>query len=200
VRGLREATARLGVAVATPPPAHLRTQTLARIAEVRQLPRRCRSWRWSARRPSRRPRLGFGLAAACLIVALLSGIFAIRSQQDLDRARSASQAVAAVLSAPDARTVTGSVRAGGTATVVVSRSSGRIVFASSGLEPLPRSRTHELWLMSPRTARPAGLLRPDAAGRAPPLVAGALGDADRVVSRSSPQPAHPSPPRPWSWS
>jgi anti-sigma-K factor RskA len=89
--------------------------------------------------------------------------------------------------------VTGSAQTGGSATVVVSRSSGRIVFASSGLKRLPRSQTYELWLMSPRSARPAGLLRPDAAGRTRPLVAGSLRDADRVGLTVEPAAGSPQP-------
>lgn len=182
VRGLREATAQLGVMVAAPAPAHLRARTLARIAQVRQVPPVVSDLETERAAPParRRPRFAFAVAAACLVVALASGIFAIRAQQDLDSARSANLAVASVLSAPDARTVTGTAQSGGTATVVVSRSSGRIVFASSGLRRLPDSKTYELWLMSPQSARPAGLLRPDAAGQTRPVVAGALRDADRV--------------------
>src|SRR6266540_2310263 len=108
-----------------------------------------------------------------------AGGLAVRSQQELDRTRAAGQAVAAVLSAPDARTVTGT-GAGGTATVVLSRSRGQVVFASSGLRSLERSETYELWLMGPRAVRPAGLLRPDAAGQTRPVVASPLADADRV--------------------
>jgi anti-sigma-K factor RskA len=194
VRGLREATAQLGVAVAAPPPPRLRASTLARIGQVRQLPPSVPDLAVErARRARRPPRFALGLAAACLIVALISGIFAVRSQQDLERARSANLAVAAVLSAPDARTVTGSAQTGGSATVVVSRSSGRIVFASSGLKRLPRSQTYELWLMSPRSARPAGLLRPDAAGQTRPLVAGSLRDADRVGLTVEPAAGSPQP-------
>ncbi|HEX8930160.1 MAG TPA: anti-sigma factor, partial [Actinomycetota bacterium] len=123
VRGLREASAQLGVAVATQAPARLRTRTLARIAEVRQLPPAVPEVAdlavERARRPRRRPLLAYGLAAACLIVALFSSFLAVRWQQDLAHERAAAQAVAAVLSASDARTVTAPVQ-DGSATVVVS--------------------------------------------------------------------------------
>jgi anti-sigma-K factor RskA len=180
VRGLREATAHLGVAVATAPPPELRAQVLARIGQVRQLPPLLPDLAAERqRRARRRPGLAVGLAAACLALALVAGGLAVRSQQELDRTRAAGQAVAAVLSAPDARTVTGT-GAGGTATVVLSRSRGQVVFASSGLRSLERSETYELWLMGPRAVRPAGLLRPDAAGQTRPVVASPLADADRV--------------------
>jgi anti-sigma-K factor RskA len=196
VRGLREASAQLGVAVATQAPARLRAQTLARIAEVRQLPPAVPEVAdlaaERARRPRRRPLLAYGLAAACLIVALFSSFLAVRWQQDLSHERAAAQAVAAVLSAPDARTVTAPVQ-DGSATVVVSQSRESIVFASSGLRQLPKSRTYELWLMSPAGARPAGLVRPNAAGRTNPLVNGNLGDAKQVGLTVEPASGSPQP-------
>lgn len=193
VRELREATAQLGVAVTSAPPPHLRAQVLERIGQVRQLPPVLPDLASERRkRARRRPRLAAGLAAACLAVALVAGGLAVRSQQDLDRERAASQAVAAVLSAPDARTVSGRA-AGGTATVVVSRSRGQVVFASSGLRPLEKSETYELWLMGPRDVRPAGLLRPDAVGQTRPVVASPLHDADRVGLTVEPAAGSPRP-------
>jgi anti-sigma-K factor RskA len=194
VRGFREATAQLGAAVATSPaPPQLRGQVLAEIRQVRQLPPEVpdlAAERGKRARP--RPRLAATLAAACLIVALIAGGLAVRSQQELNRTRAAGEAVAAVLSAPDARTVSGPVT-GGTATVVVSRSRGQVVFASAGLRRLERSETYELWLMGPRAVRPAGLLRPDAGGRTPPVVAGPLTDADRVGLTVEPAGGSPQP-------
>jgi anti-sigma-K factor RskA len=194
VRGLRETASHLGSAVAIAAPPRLRAQTLARISDVRQLPPAVADLGAEReRRARRRPRFGFTLAAACLIVALISGVFAIRSQQELNRTRAANVAVASVLSSPDARTVTGTAQTGGTATVVVSRSSGRIVFASSGLKRLPRSQTYELWLMTSRSARPAGLVRPGDDGRTRPVVAGDLGDATQVGVTVEPAAGSPQP-------
>jgi len=194
VRGLRETASHLGAAVATAAPPRLRAETLARIGEVRQLPPAVVDLDFARERRSRgRSRFAFSLAAACLIVALVSGVFAIRQQRELDRTRAANVAVANVLSSPDARTVSGAAQGGGTATVVVSRSSGRIVFASSGLKPLPRSRTYELWLMTPQSARRAGLVRPGADGRTRPVVAGALGDAQQVGVTVEPAAGSPQP-------
>jgi anti-sigma-K factor RskA len=194
VRGLREATAQLAVAVdASPPPPQLRDQVMAQVRRVRQLPPVVADLADERRRRARpRSRLATALAAACLIVALVAGGLAIRSQQELNRTRAAGDAVAAVLAAPDARTVSGPV-AGGTATVVVSRSRGQVVFASAGLRQLESSETYELWLMGPRAVRPAGLLRPDASGRTPPIVAGRLADADRVGLTVEPAGGSPQP-------
>jgi anti-sigma-K factor RskA len=193
VRGLREATAQLAVAVATPAPPRLRAQVMAQIGQVRQLPPLVPDLGAERRRRARpRSRLASTLAAACLIVALVAGGLAIRAQQELDRTRAAGDAVAAVLAAPDARTVTGPV-AGGTATVVVSRSRGQVVFASAGLRRLEKSETYELWLMGPQAVRRAGLLRPDSAGRTRPVVASPVADADRVGLTVEPAGGSPQP-------
>jgi anti-sigma-K factor RskA len=194
VRGLHEATAHLAEAVApSPPPPHLRAQVLAQIRHVRQLPPEVPDLAVERRRRARpRSRLAAALAAACLVVALIAGGLAVRSQQELDRTRAAGEAVAAVLAAPDARTVTGPA-AGGTATVVVSRSRGQVVFASSGLRRLEKSETYELWLMGPRAVRPAGLLRPDSNGQTRLVVASPLADADRVGLTVEPAAGSPQP-------
>lgn len=75
------------------------------------------------------------------------------------------------LAAPDAETIVRPVNGGGSATIVRSRSAGRLVFTASGLPNLPASRAYELWLMGPDGPRPAGLLQRAADGTVPPLVA-----------------------------
>jgi anti-sigma-K factor RskA len=193
VRGLREATAHLAVAVAEPAPAQLRSQVLTRIGQVRQLPPLVPDLAVERRRRARpRSRLAAALAAACLVVALIAGGLAVRSQQELNRVRAAGDSVAAVLAAPDARTVTGSV-AGGNATVVVSRSRGQVVFASSDLRRLESSETYQLWLMGPQRIRSAGLVRPDAQGQTRPVVAGPIADAAQVGVTIEPAAGSPQP-------
>ena len=66
VRGLREASAQLAVAVAASPPPRLRAETLSRIGQVRQVrPVVTELEVERARRARRRPRFALGLAAAC---------------------------------------------------------------------------------------------------------------------------------------
>jgi anti-sigma-K factor RskA len=195
VRGLQATAARLGAAAAEPPPPRLRAAVLDQIGQVRQLaparsgdPSDAPGRREAARRGVRwsrwRLKISAGLAAAAVAasvaVAVVANNAADRTHQRLEQAEAANRAVAAVLSAPDARTVASPVAGGGTATVVVSRSRGQIVFAPAGLGPLPLSHTYELWLMGPGGVRPAGLLRPDPAGRTAPVIAGGLQDGDRV--------------------
>ena len=92
-----------------------------------------------------------------------------------------SQAIAAVLTAPDATMLTARVRTGGTATVVMSRRERTLVFAAAGLRALPASQCYELWLMRPGTDRPAGLLPMPRHGMTGPVVASGLRTGDRLA-------------------
>ncbi|MCO6004658.1 anti-sigma factor [Actinoallomurus purpureus] len=181
VRGFRTTAVRLGAAAVRTPPPGLRERVLAEIREVPQaspatagadvIPLR-------SRRPGR-TRFAVALTAACLVVAAVSVGVALNAQRS-DRPGPADRTVAAVLSAPDARTVTGSVTSGGTVTVVFSRSRGRAVLTSSGLRSLPTEKTYEMWLIGPHGVRAGGLVRPGADGRVRTLVAGVLADANKV--------------------
>ncbi|RII11216.1 Anti-sigma-K factor RskA [Streptomyces sp. YIM 130001] len=153
---------RLGLAVAAPPPAELRTRVLQQITNVRQEPprlparARVRAWTKSA------PRLAL---AACLAAAVALGGVAVWQHQSAedarDRARRVEQQAAeltAVLAAPDARTVTGSVGDASTGTVVVSKERNRAAFLASSLPDLPSGKVYQLWFDDGGTMRPAGLL------------------------------------------
>src|SRR4051794_23152546 len=82
-RGLREAAAHLGTAVAQPPPPRLRERVLADVARVRPLPPQLSDVR---DRRGRTPWLLTVAAAACLVVAGLMGGPTVRAQQRADRA------------------------------------------------------------------------------------------------------------------
>lgn len=202
VRGLQTTAGRLAAAVAVRPPPRLRAAVLGQIDQVRQFPpatnvgalrdrrvggaaRRRRPGMWWA--TWRRWRLGLaaglaaGVVAASAAVAITSGTEADRLQRRLQQAESANQDVAVVLAASDARKVTQPVQSGdGVATVISSKSQGRLVFAGDGLAGLPESRTYELWLMGAGDPRPAGLLKPDSAGRMQPVIAAWGDETDRV--------------------
>jgi anti-sigma-K factor RskA len=127
-----------------------------------------------------------GLAAAAapppsLKSAVLGAVGALSSARDVDAA------IAAVLSAPDARIVSGATSAGGTATAVASRSGRTVVFTSTGLPVLPPTSVYELWFIGSGGARPAGLLPPApsgaagaASGTTTPLLASGLASGDAV--------------------
>jgi anti-sigma-K factor RskA len=195
VRELQATAARLGAAVAEQPPAGMRVAVLSRIGEVRQVApisarepergdRPTAVSMWLARGGRWRLRVTAGLTAAVvaasLMIAFVQGMEADRAGQRLRRAEAASRAVAAVLSAPDAHTFAQPVSGGGMAAVVMSHSRGQMVFASHGLGRLSPARTYQLWMIGPAGAKPAGLLRPDASGRTAPMVAGGMGDTDRI--------------------
>lgn len=204
VRGLQETATRLAVAVAAVPPPRMREHVLAAAASTRQLPpeteqvparpaRRSR-WplkpRWSLEsRPARRsgaarqgwfPRPAALLATAAVAVAIVLGVGQVVTQRELGHARAQTQAVEAVLSAPDAKLLTRSTPHGGRATVVVSQSRHALVLTMSGLPPLPAAKVYEVWFMAPGRARPAGLLPSPSAGRTAPLLADGLAAGDRI--------------------
>ncbi|MFB9840480.1 anti-sigma factor, partial [Actinoallomurus acaciae] len=142
---------------------------------------------------ARARRLGWRLAAACLALEVVMGVAAVREQRTRERVDTLNHEIAAVVAAPDARTVTGPVRPGGTGTVVASRSLGKAVIVMSGLPSLPSAKTYELWLMGPRPPRPAGTVRPPASGDPGPMLATGLGDATRIGLTVEPASGSPRP-------
>ena len=194
VRGLAETATELAMAAALPPPPRVKERVLAAAAGARQLPpvvdrpgrtsRRAMSpaARQSrrARRPSWTPRLAAAMAVVSLAVAVALGAVGLRTQHELDSARAQNQAIAAVLAAPDARIMTRATTDGGTATVVVSRVEGKLVFTTRGLPRLPASKVYELWLMGPPEVRRAGLLPAPTSGRTAPVLASGLAAGDSV--------------------
>ncbi|HZR51110.1 MAG TPA: anti-sigma factor [Streptosporangiaceae bacterium] len=106
-------------------------------------PRTCLS-RWSRR------------GTAILAGAAATGLVAVTAEHHLSTARQSDHAIAQVLNAPDAILLTARVRAGGSATVVMSRRDRALVFTTDGLPPLHSDRCYMLWLMGPAGDRPAG--------------------------------------------
>ena len=191
VRGLAETATELGMAAAMPPPPRVKERVLAAVTVTRQLPpvvdRPRGAARWMPRRAGRpdlrtswTPRLAAAMAVVSLVVAVGLGAVGLRTQHELDSARAQNQAIAAVLAAPDARIMTQATTDGGTATVVVSRVEGKLVFTTAGLPQLPSSKVYELWLMGPPQIRRAGLLPTPASGRTAPVLASGLAAGDSV--------------------
>ncbi|WP_242910543.1 anti-sigma factor [Actinomadura terrae] len=177
VAGLREATARLALAASRQPPPALRDRVLAEIGRTRQSPPRL------ARRLPPAPRRGLSwlAAAACLVLALACGITAVHLHGTAERAREADRRIAAVMTAPDARTSTARTRDGATVTVVSSRSLDQAVITTSRLRRLPPARTYQLWFLAASAApRSGGVLRPPADGPSQPIIASGLGTAQQV--------------------
>ena len=187
VRGFRETTTRLALAVAETPPAGMRERVLAAVATTRQLPpevpeaasRRSRSSRSAGR--GWYPRLATAVAAAALAAAVALGITQATTQHQLHQAQAQNQAMASVLAAPDAQLASRSTLAGGVATVVVSRSRHALVITTSGLPALTGGKVYELWYMAPGNVRPAGLLPAPAHGETAPLLAADITRGDKVA-------------------
>lgn len=175
IDGLREATARLGHAVAIRPPAYLKQQVMERITETRQLPARRNPGQRPSARPAgahqgRRP-ITTTVAMLTSAAAMVAAFLAVQADYRADLADRRTQSIAAVLSAPDARTVNGQK-----ATLIVSRSRDAAIFTGAKLPRPPSGQAYQLWLLAPDgSPRPAGLLQSG------PYVVTALGDATHLA-------------------
>ncbi|MEU8350752.1 anti-sigma factor [Streptomyces sp. NPDC048845] len=169
VSELTATAARIGSAESVEPPPRLRAEVLRRAAATRQEPPRTpgRSARGPGRPGTRhggRTLTRFLLAACLAAAAALGGVSAWQYQQardarsDARRAEQRSQDLARVLTAPDARSITGLVGTGATGTAVVSRGEDRAVFLASGLPRLAADRVYQLWFDDHGTMRPAGVM------------------------------------------
>jgi hypothetical protein len=211
VRGLREAVARLGAAAAISPRPELRDQTMQAAARMRQQPplvvsenrrfltgrRWLPEWRWlqASRWLQRqagagaRPWLARAALAAAVVLAVTATVFGLRLSSMQGRLSAAEQrdtAIATVLGAHDATTLTAKVTTGGTATVVMSHRERALVFIASDLTRLPTAQAYELWLMTPAGATPAGMLPPARKGMSGPMVVTRLGPGEWLAMTIEP--------------
>jgi hypothetical protein len=200
VRGLREATARIAGAAAIEPRPELRDQTLLAAARLRQLPPlvagepatglagRMSRWQGRSVRAPAAPHswLTIATAAAIVFVILFAGAVVgiglhLTSMQDrLTATERRDHAIAAVLGAPDATTLTTHVTTGGTATVVMSHRAKALVFTADRLSALPASKSYELWVMGPAGETAAGMLPAARSGMSGPMVVSGLAPGDKL--------------------
>ncbi|MGP3960476.1 anti-sigma factor domain-containing protein [Nonomuraea sp. 3N208] len=134
-----------------------------------------------------------GLAAVSAAAAVAFGAVAFDARRDLGELTVRNDEMVAVLAAPDAKTLRQPVTSGGTATVVISRAEGRMMFASSDLSELPASREYELWLMGPDGPRPAGMLGRAEGGVTTPVFVTPLREDDKVALTVEPAGGSPKP-------
>jgi hypothetical protein len=201
VRGLREAAARLAEAAAVPPRPELREQTMQAAAQIRQQPplvvsqkRQVLADKWWRHVPrsagaGTRPwlaRVALTAAVVLAITATLFGLHLSSMQGRLSAAEQRDTAIATVLGAHDATTLTAKVTTGGMATVVMSHRARALVFIASGLTRLPAARAYELWLMSPAGDTPVGMLPPARKGMSGPMVVNRLGPAEKLAMTVEP--------------
>ncbi|MFE6614405.1 anti-sigma factor domain-containing protein [Amycolatopsis sp. NPDC057786] len=188
VRELREAAARLGAALATPPPPKLREATLTEVAHTRQWPPLVAVARRGG--PSK-TRLALWGAAAAAVGALVFSLVTTTTGPGADPAQQQLASVNAVLTAPDASTVKGAEPR--TTTVVTSRSQGKVVVLAGDLPPLTPGKAYQVWLLGVSGVHSAGLLAPDGPHRTRPLLADLPGGIDRVGITAEPAGGSPAP-------
>jgi anti-sigma-K factor RskA len=177
VRELEATAARLGAAVAAPPPPELWDRIRAEALATRQLPPVAER----GRRAGRRVPLLLAAAAALLVAVLSVTALNLGLLGRADRADRTADLVAAVLAAPDARRVAALPGGAGQATVVVSHQRGRAVFVADGLPPAPAARTYQLWVVSRSGPRPAGLVEVAGEGRVTRLLDGPVTGNEQVA-------------------
>lgn len=182
VRGLQATATRLAQAVSSPPPDQMKANVMAAVARTRQyspvadvvrpLPSAPNGW-------SRR--IAMPLAAACLAVAVVLGVLLGLSRHQLGTQTAQQRAVAAVLTAPDAKLVHEPTSLGGSASVVVASSLHKFVFTAHGLPALADAKVYQLWVMGPGgSATSAGLLSKTVNGSTSPVLAAGLAAGDQI--------------------
>jgi anti-sigma factor RsiW len=176
MRELRETAARLAGAARATPPAELKERVLLAAANTAQLP--------PVTAPAlirrRRVRMG-GMAGLTAAIAALIALVAVNNTWLGGHPQGSTDShIAAVLTAPDALTLTAAVHNGGTSTIVMSPHEGALVFAAAALPPLPRTECYELWLIRGAGDVPASRLPPSVHGMTGPVVATGVQDHDRL--------------------
>ncbi|WP_030317319.1 anti-sigma factor [Streptomyces flavochromogenes] len=180
--------ARLAAAETAPVSEELRVRVMEQVSRTPQDRQRhtVRPRGGSLRRNGLRLALAASIAAAAAL-----GAFAVREHEEADearaqaalaqeQARTAGEAFAGVLTAPDATVHTGELADGAEAAVVVSRAQAKAAFTARDLPALPSGTVYELWYAGEAgDLRPAGLLD-NTGDRATRVLDGPLGDAVAV--------------------
>lgn len=180
VREMRATATMLGLAAAETPPEQMKSRVLTAVSRTRQLAPDSEPVRVRRTRPRWRLAVAGGLAAVCAAVAIGLGVGLANANHQLNQARADQHAVAAVLTAPDARILSTSSSTGGVATLVVSRQLKRLVFVTSGLPALTDARVYQLWLIAPGRTTSVGLLPAAERGQTAPVLATGLGPGDKI--------------------
>ena len=157
---LQEATTALAYAESAEPPPALRERILeaarSENGKVIQFPRR--RWLFPA---------ATAAAAAAAVVAIGVGLWANSLSRDLDRERSANADYARalqLLGSGDAKVTQLADAEGG----LLVAPDGEAALVVCGLQPAPKGKTYEAWVIEGETPRPAGLFR--GGGGCPPVL------------------------------
>ncbi|GHI83454.1 anti-sigma factor [Streptomyces xanthophaeus] len=196
VSGFSATAARLAAAVGVPAPPHMKQAVLEQVDTVRQLPPHVRSGRPVRLGTALVRKAGPFAVAASVVAAAAFGGVAVWQHQQAEQARTQAQqadrqvqALTAVMTAPDAKTVHGRTSSGAATSVVTSAGLNRAVFLSTGLPKADAGRTYQLWFDDNGTMRPAGLLQADGAV----LMQGDPGRARAVGLTLEPEGGSPQP-------
>jgi hypothetical protein len=164
---------------ATPPPPELRSSILAAISEVRPLPPGAPAETAAAepspravettpaehpidelalRRRQRRTRIFSVLVAAVVAAALALGgvVYGLVQARQAQVAQQAAETE--LLTAPDVKTYTATMKDGGQISFVVSRSLNRAMFVGKDLPAVGADRTYQLWTLEGQRAIPDNLV------------------------------------------
>lgn len=192
VAELQATTARLGAAVAVPPPPDLRARVLAEIERTRQegpggtsTPGRDRRPGWTARVAA--------VAAAFALLAIGAGAAITHYHGQMVDLEQHQARVDEVMAAPDARMVESHGEDGAMARAVVSPSMGEAVLVVDRMAPAPSEHTYELWLIGDDGAIPAGLFDIDDTGRTTQLLSGDFDGAYAIGVTVEPMGGSPAP-------
>jgi anti-sigma-K factor RskA len=170
-QSLQATAARLGAANAEPVPAGLRDRVMAEVDQTRQdapssavadvVPIGSRS-------SARAVRIMAAAAAVLAVLALGMSAWVIGLSRENSALTATGAAVTRVVTAPDARTVSGTLGGqAGRGAVVVSPSLGSAVFIADDVAPVPQGQTYQLWLIgADGSATSAGTFTPGPSGGA----------------------------------
>ena len=197
VREFREVATALAFAATTTPPPELRDRVLAAAALTRQLPpevtSHARPRRARGRARARVPWLSGVVATAAVVVAVLFGFAQAHSEQELNQARAQNEAIALVLSAPQAKLLTHATTRGGVATVVLAADRHEMVVTTNGLPALPAGKVYQLWLIGTTKTVSAGLLPAATSGQTGPVLASGVVQGDKLGLTVEPAPGRTQP-------
>lgn len=157
--------ARLGAAQAVRPPREFKQHVMASLNTVRQEAPHSEH-KLAATSNGRRRAVHRFVLAACLAAALGAGGIALQQNQQADQARTRATTlqrqqdrIANLLTATDARTTSGLVTGGGTATLVWSKNQDAAALLVSQMPALKNGTIYQLWFNDGGTMRPAGQMQ-----------------------------------------
>lgn len=169
IRSFSDALTAMADDAATPPPDRLRASVLGAITQVRPLapevtaevvdPAPAATVTHLAPLRARRVTTWLAVAAAVLGIAMAGAVWrTVGLQSQVSQLASASSALSAVLTAPDAQVVGATASTGGRGTVVVSMSKGEAALITQGLAPAPTGMTYQVWFVGRDVITPAGFV------------------------------------------